>query len=302
MKSELDTLRRRMSVVRILEQAGVPMSADDLFSKLADSRSFLYPDSRDARMRQLQRDIPFIADVFGIVIERVGKSNYVIADRVPGTVDYNRLFADFDLLTALNPDSGINRHIIPERSRNMGSEHLSEVLNAIKFRRVIEFSYVNYRTGCSERRHSVAPHFLKEDQGLWYVVGYEGERLLIFGLDRMKDLDITDEEFAFDENIDIENYFTDCYGIWNDPAAPVEEIELKYDSLDGSFLKARPLHPSQKVIADNADEFRITVRLKITNDFVMELLKRSRSLEVVRPLHLRERVRDVFAGALGRNS
>nr|WP_239416251.1 WYL domain-containing protein [Bacteroides sp. An322] len=37
------------------------------------------------------------------------------------------------------------------------------------------------------------------------------------------------------------------------------------------------------------------------NDFVMELLSRSRSLEVISPLHLRERVRSIYEEALKRN-
>lgn len=38
-----------------------------------------------------------------------------------------------------------------------------------------------------------------------------------------------------------------------------------------------------------------------SNDFVMELLSRSRSLEVISPLHLRERVRSIYEEALKRN-
>ena len=34
----------------------------------------------------------------------------------------------------------------------------------------------------------------------------------------------------------------------------------------------------------------------------MELLSRSRSLEVIRPLHLRERVRHIYEAALRRNA
>ena len=99
----------------------------------------------------------------------------------------------------------------------------------------------------------------------------------------------------------VKELFRDCYGIWNQPDIPVEEIVLKYDALDGKFLKSVPLHHSQQVLVDNADEFRIKVRLRITNDFVMELLSRSRSLEVISPLHLRERVRKIYEEALKRN-
>ena len=124
-----------------------------------------------------------------------------------------------------------------------------------------------------------------------------------FGNDRIRNLPILDNEhYNRDAMIDIHSLFRDCYGIWDQTDIPVEDIELRYDALDGKFLKSVPLHHSQQVLADTPDEFRIALRLRITNDFVMELLSRSRSLEVIRPLHLRERVRQIYEDALKRNS
>ncbi len=304
MKAVSETIRRQMLLVNKLKRAGIPLSADEIFDYLEKEGSihFSYPVGRKARMKQLQRDISDIAELFGIVIERIGKSSYKITSTVRSIVDYERLFADFDVLTALNSDSYINRYVIPERSRNRGTQYLYDILIAIKKKTIIEFDYVNYRAGCSERHHKIAPHYLKEDQGLWYVIGIENGKSLLFALDRIKNFVVTDEGFQCDETLDIEDRFKDCYGVWADPEKPVEEIELRYDALDGSFLKARPLHPSQKVIVDNSEEFRITVNLKITNDFVMALLSRSRSMEVIRPLHLRERIRDTLSAALARNT
>lgn len=103
-------------------------------------------------------------------------------------------------------------------------------------------------------------------------------------------------------DICVADLFRDCYGLWNDENIPVEYIELRYDALDGRFIKSSPIHHSQQVLVDTPDELRISLRLRITNDFVMELLSRSRSLEVIKPLHLRERVKQVYEEALKRNS
>ena len=53
---------------------------------------------------------------------------------------------------------------------------------------------------------------------------------------------------------------------------------------------------------DDGKVFKISVHVKITNDFVMALLSRSRSLEVIAPMHLRKRMMDVYREALVRNS
>lgn len=76
---------------------------------------------------------------------------------------------------------------------------------------------------------------------------------------------------------------------------------FKYDALDGAFVKTLPLHSSQEILSDTSDGLTVRLRLRITNDFVMALLSRSRSVEVVSPLHLRQRLHDVWAEALRRN-
>lgn len=121
--------------------------------------------------------------------------------------------------------------------------------------------------------------------------------------DRIRNLEVLEDE-TFERNIDISvaDMFRDSYGIWDDPSIPVEDIELRYDALDDSFVKLALIYSSQNILADTAEELRISLRLRITNDFVMELLSRSRSLEVIRPQHLRERIRHVYEEALKRNS
>jgi transcriptional regulator len=114
-------------------------------------------------------------------------------------------------------------------------------------------------------------------------------------------LQILADTFERDETIDIANLFKDCFGIWNQEDIPVEDIVLSYSALDGRFLKSVPLHHSQTILTDTENEFRISVRLRITNDFVIELLSRSTSLTVIKPASLRRRVAEIYEKALHRN-
>lgn len=45
----------------------------------------------------------------------------------------------------------------------------------------------------------------------------------------------------------------------------------------------------------------VTFRLKITNDFVMAILSRSSSVEILAPQSLKDRMCDIWTAALGRN-
>ena len=254
-------------------------------------------------VRTLQRDFNDIAEMFEVNIKNKRGYGYYIVDTLDNpTCDYDQLLLNFDLLTSVSKDSDVSGYLLPEHHRPRGSENIPLLINAIKNRLEVQFEYVLVRQDDKIISKRVKPYFLKESLGLWYLVAFdEKERLKCYGLDRIHNLMETSNTFRRDNSIDASTLFKDSYGIWDDPAIPVEEIELSYSPLDGKFLKAMPLHHSQEIISDNEEEFRIRVRLRITNDFVMALLSRSSSLTVIKPLPLRERVRDVYQRALERN-
>lgn len=254
-------------------------------------------------VRTLQRDFNDIAEMFEVNIKNKRGYGYYIVDTLDNpTCDYDQLLLNFDLLTSVSKDSDVSGYLLPEHHRPRGSENIPLLINAIKNRLEVQFEYVLVRQDDKIISKRVKPYFLKESLGLWYLVAFdEKERLKCYGLDRIHNLMETSNTFRRDNSIDASTLFKDSYGIWDDPAIPVEEIELSYSPLDGKFLKAMPLHHSQEIISDNEEEFRIRVRLRITNDFVMTLLSRSSSLTVIKPLSLRERVRDVYQRALERN-
>lgn len=254
-------------------------------------------------VRTLQRDFNDIAEMFEVNIKNKRGYGYYIVDTLDNpTCDYDQLLLNFDLLTSVSKDSDVSGYLLPEHHRPRGSENIPLLINAIKNRLEVQFEYVLVRQDDKIISKRVKPYFLKESLGLWYLVAFdEKERLKCYGLDRIHNLMETSNTFRRDNSIDASTLFKDSYGIWDDPAIPVEEIELSYSPLDGKFLKAMPLHHSQEIISDNEEEFRIRVRLRITNDFVMALLSRSSSLTVIKPLSRRERVRDVYQRALERN-
>ena len=255
--------------------------------------------------RTLERDIADIDELFGIGISfNRTRQGYFIRENYG---DYDErvceLMMNFDLLNALDRDQNLSTFVLAEHRRPLYSEWLMPLVKAIHDLHPVEFDYVDYRNGCSEKHFSVLPHYLKESNQRWYLLAYDGAVMKTVGVDRIRRLCVLESEtFERNTDINVDDLFRDCYGLWNDPAIPVEDIELRYDALDGRFVKSAPIHHSQRILADTPDELRISLRLRITNDFVMELLSRSRSLEVVKPQHLRERIRHIYEEALRRNS
>lgn len=306
MKSSIEQLTRQLYIVNRLQRAKEPVATEVLLDDIGrqcEIRSFAFPREHKSRMRLLQRDIQAIQEMFYLTIVNKRGAGYYIKERDGDSpMDYERFVSDFDLLTALPSASQLHHYVIPERNSFIGWENFCPLLKAIKEHHIVEFDYSNVRTG-TNKHHRVAPYFLKEDQRRWYLVGLnDSGKVLLFGLDRIKEPVTTEEKFSRNNEIDGATLFDDCFGIWNEASTPVEEVVLKYDCLDGSFLKSVPLHHSQTIIKDDENVFIISLNIKITNDFVMALLSRSRSLEIIEPAHLRERVRSIYESALKRNN
>lgn len=254
--------------------------------------------------RTLQRDIKDIADMFDVEIKNYRGYGYYVAERSEETdIKYQELLMNFDLLTSMNQNSPSVGFILPEHHRPKGSDCIPVLISAIKEHRFIGFDYILVRKGDKLISKKVKPHFLKESLGLWYLLALdEHNTLKAYGIDRMRNINVDDKTFKRDESINPDDLFKHSYGIWDDPSMPVEEIELSYSPLDGKFIKTTPLHSSQKILVDNDTEFRICLRLRITNDFVMALLSRSTSLTVIKPLSLRARIREIYKEAIERNN
>ena len=260
-------------------------------------------DALSYSLRTMQRDIKNIDQIFGIIIKHKKETGYYIAGREDVLIDKcEELLLDFHLLTALNAGNDLRNYVLPEHHRPLGSSNMPVLMEAIRNNHPVKFDYTFVRHGDKVGHKKVYPYFLKESNQRWYLLAMDEGVLKTFGIDRISELFIvTTEKFKRDTTIDVQSLFRDCFGIWDQADIPVEEIILSYDALDGAFLKSFPLHHSQEVLVDTKEEYRIKVRLRITNDFVMELLSRSRSLTVIAPLSLRENVNKIYENALKRN-
>jgi len=119
-----------------------------------------------------------------------------------------------------------------------------------------------------------------------------------YGLDRINELEVQDKTFRKNIQIDWNEMYKYSFAMFTDQ--PVENVVLSFDQLDGNYIEAMPIHTSQTI---TRQEERVIVKLKIriTLDFIMELMSRSWSVEVIAPLRLRQELHDIYKGAMKRN-
>lgn len=290
-------IRLLSSIVNKLSGINEYVSKEDLLKAMSGEMA----ENGSYSLRTLQRNIKAIEEVFGIEIQNIRGKGYHIVGRDPVYTDrFKELLSEFEILSTAGSDSGTRDYIIPEQRRMTLSVDIQIVLRSIKQRRKVRFSYSLPRLGCKEAEYLAEPYFLKQSQNRWYLVAMVEGRLKCFELGRFKSFKVLDEEFSRDESVLAENLFRDCFGIWDDPKMPVEDIRLRFSALDGRFIKTLPIHSSQQI--KETDEYvEVTLRLKITNDFVMALLSRSSSVEILSPQSLKDRMNAIWADALNRN-
>lgn len=256
-------------------------------------------DQKGTSRSTLQRYLKEIREEFGIEIIHDKRSNGYYIDEENS--EFERLLETFQLFNFYSIWDKLPESVLPEKHAYKGAEHLQPLLDAIQKKQQIKFDYRKYSPHTDSER-ILEPYALKEYRGRWYVIGKEKDgRFKTFGLDRIKNLRILPDKFAKDPDFNLAKKYEHSFGIFTSDKDHVEEIILAFDERDGDFLKSVPLHHSQEILKDSPEEFIIKLKLRITIDFKMEILSRSRSLRVIAPESLRLEICSILEKALERN-
>ena len=245
-------------------------------------------------LRTLQRDIKEIRNTFNVNIEYSrSEKGYFIDNMEVDNVNFQRRIEAFDMFNSLNIAKDITPFVHLEKRRPEGTDNLYLLLQAIKKKVVVKFSYEKFwKEEITTREFE--PYGLKEFKYRWYVLGKDTKDNVVktFGLDRISDLEITNKKFKLPKEYNIEEQFRYSFGIISPNAEEPEEIILSFDPVQGKYIKTLALHHDQEEIASNSKEFRIKLKLYITHDLVMELLSYGKNLKVIAPAKLVKRIKD----------
>lgn len=179
-------------------------------------------------------------------------------------------------------------------------DHLATVVDALKTSRPLKFDYHPYTRSLPTTGVVVEPYFLKIFKQRWYMTGRNTaeNRVKTYALDRMIDAVILPNEFSPDPAFDPEAYFRDSFGIiFSQNEA--KRIVLRTTPHQAKYLRALPLHHSQReMIHDSFSDF--SYRLRITDDFIAELLSYGPNVTVMAPPELRAIMKGRLSEALSK--
>lgn len=251
-------------------------------------------------LRTFQRDVREIRALYGVEIVYSRKEKgYYIAGEAGGSAGFHRMMQAFDLFQALNVAEDLSPYIHFDHGSPQGTEFLQPLLQAIRSRNAVRFRYLKFH----EVDHSdrfVDPLAIKEYRNRWYLLARERERgeLKTFGLDRMSQLVQAAAVFDYPREYSVAEHFRHSFGIVNPSDTEPEEVILSFTPFQGKYIRTLPLHSSQEIVSDTPDELRVRLHLRITEDFIMELLAQGDQLTVISPTSLRYRMQYSFSRAL----
>jgi predicted DNA-binding transcriptional regulator YafY len=268
-------------------------------------KDFLLEHSFEVSARTIQRDIEQIRFEFGIeIVYDRNRNGYYINTETNFNNDSFLRFLEIvntaELLTeSLKETKDTLNYISFESSGNLrGIEHLKPLLFAIKNNRKVSFSHENFDTG-KQRKYAVRPYLLKEYQNRWYLVGILGgtNEFRTFGIDRVLDLQIKEETFKPETNINPNELFENTIGLtycYNE----LEEVVLSLTPLQAKYLKSLPLHKSQEVVLENENEVQIKLSIIPNFEFKQRVLMLGENVKVLQPRWLVDDIKKSLSNSL----
>lgn len=235
--------------------------------------------------RTMQRDLKEIRDLYGLNIDYSRSSKgYFIRQNETDNMNFQRMMEAFDMFNSLNLAQDLTPFVYLEKRRPQGTENLYGLLHAIKNKLQIQFSYQKFWEEEISKR-TVEPFALKEFKNRWYIMAKDRKdgNIKSFSLDRLTDLEITNQKFKYPVNFNIEESYRYCFGIISPNNEKPQEIILSFEPFQGKYIKTLPLHHTQEILIDNGEELQVKLKLCITHDFIMELLSFGSNMEVIKP-------------------
>ena len=238
-----------------------------------------------------------IEEMFGLIIEneQSGRYRYYIqnADELKNGSMRSWLFNTLTVSNLMLDSVSIKDKVLFEEIPD-GEQYLPDILEALKKNLVLGMTYQSF-TRDEANSFEIEPYCLKAFKQRWYLVARSPyyNKIMIYALDRVQWLGLTEKSFKYPKNFIPEEFFDDCFGIIANQNVNIETVKFKVSAGQANYLRSLRLHQSQHEI-ERTDEYSIfTVRLRPTFDFRQEILSQGSDIEVLEPKWFRDEIAEI---------
>ncbi|MDR0865424.1 MAG: WYL domain-containing protein [Candidatus Symbiothrix sp.] len=215
----------------------------------------------EVQKRTIERYIEYLRNDFGVDIHCDRRTNLYSIDK-ESSPDMNRLLRFIQLFNSSewmmnslkNSGKALSCLAFESNVAYDWSSNLETIYSAILQSKIIAFDHENYEKNTISKR-TIKPYLLKEYDHIWYVVGIlaDSDKVRTFGLDRINNIEISDQTFKKIEQNRIDKLFYNLIGLVYDKDKPTN-IRLSFTPREAKYFKKTPLHPTQEIVSENEKE------------------------------------------------
>lgn len=243
-----------------------------------------------------------VLDVFGIEIECNRSTNRYLIRGTEDVSDENMenawLINTFTVNNMLKLGKERLSGRISVEDIPSGHLHLTNIMEAMTENHMISIDYQKYTSDEADTL-TLKPYALKEFAKRWYLIAYCMERkgLRVYGLDRVKKLDVLEKKFKMPIGFDIDELFATSFGIYI-PQDKAAIIKFRVSETEARFIRDLPLHNSQEEVGKDGNMVTFSLFVCPDKNLIMEFCKYGSRLEVISPDSVRKSVKTQFEEAL----
>lgn len=260
-------------------------------------------DGKPLALRTFHVHRDAIAELFGVQVKCDSSTyKYYIASPEQLREDKTRqwLLNSFTLSNMVEAGHNMKNRIIFEEIPE-GTEYLQIIIESMQQNLELQIDYQPFY-GHRVTFH-IQPYAMKVYHQRWYIVGYlkEQEGVRNIALDRILELELTNEKFHYPDDFDAKKYYSNTIGVYVNEKLKPQKVVIRAFGIHVEYMRTLPLHVSQKEIACKCQQYSdFQYKLCLTPELSTKLLAMGENVEVLEPVELREKIKNRLASAMER--
>lgn len=260
-------------------------------------------DGKPLALRTFHVHREAIAELFGVQVKCDSSTyKYYIASPEQLCEDKTRqwLLNSFTLSNMVEAGHNMKNRIIFEEIPG-GTEYLQTIIESMQQNLELQIDYQPFY-GHRVTFH-IQPYAMKVFHQRWYIVGYlkEQEGVRNIALDRILELELTNEKFHYSDDFDAKKYYSNTIGVYVNEKLKPQKVVIRAFGIHVEYMRSLPLHYSQKEITCKYQQYSdFQYKLCLTPELSTKLLAMGENVEVLEPVELREEIKNRLASAMER--
>lgn len=260
-------------------------------------------DGKPLALRTFHAHREAIAELFGVEVKcDTSTYKYYIASPEQLREDRTRqwLLNSFSLSNMIEAGHNMKNRIIFEEIPG-GTEYLQTIIESMQQNLELQIDYQPFYD--HRVTFHIQPYAMKVYHRRWYIVGYlkEQEGVRNIALDRILELELTNEKFNYPDDFDAKKYYSNTIGVYVNENLKPQKVMIRVFDIHVEYMRTLPLHFSQKEIACKHQQYSdFQYKLCLTPELSTQLLAMGENVEVLEPIELREEIKNRLASAMER--